>query len=269
MAQHRRKPEEARRDGSNPAFKWILIAVAVLGVVGIGYSIWSAKAGGAATGPVTLDDVDPQAIAEQAQPVRKGSASATVQIVEFADYQCPGCAYFATTVGRPIRAAYVDSGLVQMVYYDYPITSAHPHAFLAARAARCAGDQELYWEMHDMLYARQQEWSLDRTAPVERYTGYAQSIGADADAFEDCLRSERYADVVTANALLGEQLGVRSTPTIFLNGRSVGEAWSDFGRMRQLIDGALADGPRPSGAAPAPVDSPDGQGAVPASPSGP
>ena len=249
MAQHQRKPGEAKTD-SNPAFRWILIAVALLGVLGIGYSIWSAKAGGAATGPVTLDAADPTGIAEKAQPVRKGSASATVQIVEFADFQCPGCAHFATRVALPLRAAYVDSGLVQMVYYDYPIYSAHPHAFLAARAARCAGDQELYWEMHDILYARQQEWSLDRTAPVDRFAGYAESIGAQRNEFEECLRSDRHADVVTANGMLGEQLGVRSTPTVFLNGRNVGEAWSDAGRMRALIDEALGGAPRAADAAP-------------------
>lgn len=243
MAQHQRKPGEARTDQPGSTFKWVLIAVALLGAIGIGYSIWSAKAGGAATGPVALDQSDPQALAQQAEPVRKGNPNATVQIVEFADYQCPGCGHFATNVALPIRSAYVDDGRVQMVYYDYPIVSAHPHAFLAARAARCAGDQEKYWEMHDMLYARQQQWSLDRTPPVDRYIGYATAVGVDADAFEECLRSDRHADVVTANALLGEQLGVRSTPTIFLNGRNVGEAWNDYGRMRELIDAALAASP--------------------------
>jgi len=244
MAQHQRRPNEVRaQQNAGSGFKWILIGVAALGALGIGYSIWSSRAGGAATGPVSIEDVDPQAIAQQATPMRKGSAEATVEIVEFADFQCPGCAHFANNVGRPLRAAYVDSGRVRMTYYDYPIVSAHPHAFLAARAARCAGDQNLFWEMHDVLYARQQEWSLDRTPPVDRYTGYATSIGANAQEFEDCLQSDRHADVVTANALLGEQLGVRSTPTVFVNGRNVGDAWDDFAEMRRVIDQALALAP--------------------------
>ena len=244
MAQHQRKPGQQRTGDPSSTFRWILIAVAVIGVLGIGYAVWDAKSGGnAALGPGAIDELDPQAIAQQAEPVRKGDPNAPVQIVEFADYQCPGCAHFATNVGRPIRAAYVDNGRIGMSYYDYPIMSAHPHAFLAARAARCAGDQELYWEMHDILYARQQEWSLDRTPPIDRYTGYAESVGADATDFEACLRSDRHADVVTANALLAEQLGVRSTPTVFLNGRNVGQAWSDFGALRQLIDAALAAAP--------------------------
>ena len=241
MAQHQRRPGEARTGGSG--FKWILIAIAVLGVAGIGYSIWSSRAGGAVTGPTTIDDLDPTAIAEQAQPIRKGPNNATVQIVEFADFQCPGCAHFATNVSRPIRAAYVDSGRVQMVYYDYPIYSAHPHAFLAARAARCAGDQGLYWEMHDALYAQQQQWSMERTPPVERFAGYAESIGADGAEFRTCLQSDRHAQTVTANGMLGDQLGIRSTPTIFINGRNVGEAWSSFEAMKQLIDEALAVAP--------------------------
>lgn len=237
MAQHQRRPGEARAASDGSGFKWVLILIAVLGVAGIGYSIWSQKAGGAATGPV---EIDPAAIAGQATPARKGPSSAPVQIVEFADFQCPGCAYFATNVSRPIRAAYADSGLVRFEYYDYPIYSAHPHAFLAARAARCAGEQTLFWEMHDMLYTRQQEWSIERTPPVDTYVEYATTVGADAGEFEDCLRSDRFADVVTANGLLGEQLGIRSTPTVFVNGRNAGDAWSNFEAMRELIDAEIA-----------------------------
>ncbi len=248
MAQHQRRPGEPGTGGNSP-FKWLLIAVAVLGVAGIGYSIWSGKAGGAVTGPVSIENVDPTAIAERAQPVVKGPADAAVQIVEFADYQCPGCGHFATNVSRVLRAEYVDSGRVRFEYYDYPIYSAHPHAFLAARAARCAGDQDRYWEMHDMLYARQQEWSRNRTPPIERFSGYAQAVGADVADFDECLGSDRHAETVTANGLLGDQLGIRSTPTIFINGRNVGEAWSDVAAMRRLVDQALAGAP--ANAAPA------------------
>lgn len=237
MAQHQRRPGDARADGSGSGFKWVLILIAVLGVAGIGYSIWSSKAGGAATGPVTID---PTAIAGQATPVRKGPSNAPVQIVEFADYQCPGCKHFALNVSRPIRHAFADSGLVRFEYYDYPIYSAHPHAFLAARAARCAGEQDLYWEMHDMLYTRQEQWMLDRTAPVDKFVEYAGAVSADAGDFEACLQSDRFADVVTANGLLGDQLGIRSTPTVFINGRNVGEAWGSFEDMSRLIRQELA-----------------------------
>ncbi|HEX6587930.1 MAG TPA: DsbA family protein [Longimicrobiales bacterium] len=237
MAQHQRRPGDARVEGSGSGFKWVLILIAVLGVAGIGYSIWSSKGGTAATGPVTID---PTGIAGQAAPVRKGASNAPVQIVEFADYQCPGCAHFGTNVSRPIREAFVDSGLVRFEYYDYPIYSAHPHAFLAARAARCAGEQDRYWEMHDVLYTRQQQWSIDRTPPVERFVEYAGMVGADAGEFEACLQSDRFADVVTANGMLGDQLGIRSTPTVFINGQNVGEAWSSFEDMSRLIRQQLA-----------------------------
>ena len=242
MAQHQRRPGEANA-ASGSGFKWVLIAIAVLGVAGIGYSIWSAKAGGAATSPSSIENLDPTTMAEHASPVLKGASDAPVQIVEFADFQCPGCAHFATNVSRPIRAQYVDSGQVRFEYYDMPLYQIHPHAFLAARAARCAGDQNLFWEMHDMLYARQQEWAIDRTPPIARYAGYAESIGADRGDFEACLQSDAHAETVTANGMLGQQLGVGSTPTVYINGRNVGEAWSDFEAMSELIEEALANAP--------------------------
>lgn len=238
MAQHQRKPGQRRSADGSSTFKWVLIGIVALGVLGIGYSIWNSQVGGAATAPVSLDTLDARAIAEQAEPVRKGDPNAPVQIVEFADYQCPGCAHFATNVARPIRAAYADQGDVHFVYYDFPLPG-HPHSFLAARAARCAGEQERYWEMHDILYARQLEWSPSRNPPIDRFVEYARAVGVDADEFESCLRSDRFADVVTANAMVGEQLGVNSTPTVFLNGRGVGDAWDDLDQMRQLIESQL------------------------------
>jgi protein-disulfide isomerase len=108
--------------------------------------------------------------------------------------------------------------------------------------------------MHDVLYARQQQWSIDRTAPVQRFVEYAGTIGADAGDFESCLESDRFADVVTANGMLGDQIGIRSTPTVFINGRNVGEAWSSFEEMSRLVRQELAAAGAVGGAAAAASD---------------
>src|SRR5690606_31043959 len=103
----------------------------------------------------------------------------------------------------------------------------------AARAARCAGDQGRYWEYHDALYARQARWSGRSSTPLNDFEEYAAELGLDRAAFSACLRSDRHAEVVTANIMLGERLGVRGTPTVIVNGRRV-ERWG-YPELSELI----------------------------------
>src|SRR5690606_28880923 len=140
---------------------------------------------------------------------------------------------------------YVERGLVRLTYYDFPLGGAgqHRHSFIAARAGRCAEDQGRFWEYHDVLFGRQTEWSFARTAPVDQLTQYAEYVGLDRARFSECLNSDRHADVVTANRLLGEQLGVGATPTIFIGQRSFPE-WSNYQAMSQAIERELPPGAR-------------------------
>jgi len=239
MAQHQRKGGGAARSGGRGGFFWVLALVAVVGIGAILWAVMGGGSGSAATAPVEMGSIeDAEAMARAAQPVRKGDPSAPVQIVEFADYQCPGCAHFAMNVARPLQS-YIDAGQVQLVFYDFPLNEVHPNAFLAARAARCAGEQGSYWEYHDALFSRQSRWSTDRRA-ADTFVEYASDIGLESGPFESCLRSDRFADVVTANTLVGERLGVRSTPTVYVNGRIAGEAWGDAAAMRRLIEAELS-----------------------------
>ena len=236
MAQAQRKGGAA--GGGGRGFYWLLALVAVIGV---GTLIWVARSGGsAATAPIELGSVEEaERVAQRAEPVRRGEPGAPVQIVEFADYQCPACAHFALNVLKPLES-YIEGGQAQLVFYDFPLSS-HPNAFLAARAAHCARDQERFWDYQDMLFGRQSDWGSSRS-PADVLTAYAEQLGLDVDAFENCLRSDRYAELVTANALVGERLGVRGTPTVYINGRSVGNAWNDADAMRRLVEQALGGG---------------------------
>ena len=189
-------------------------------------------AGALASGPgaqETGDDLAP------AGSPRLGTGAVTV--VEFADFQCPGCQVFSLQ-GKARLMPFIERGQAQLVYYDFPLGGAHVHSFLAARAARCAGDQQIdgqtaYWTMHDKLYQEQPSWSPMRDV-VDTFVGYAEEVGLDRRAFERCLRSDRFADVVTANRLLGERLGVRSTPTVLINNRQM-EARTIQGMIDQLM----------------------------------
>lgn len=201
----------------------ILLVVAVVGVAAVGYAM-SAGSGGVATEPVALEGIDdPQALVEMAQGMVKGEEQAPVTIVEFGDYQCPGCGQFATLVEPQITTEYVETGKARFVFFDFPLVGIHANSFLAARAVRCAADQDKGWDFHSTLYGRQGQWSAS-SKPVGQFMAYAQVLGLDTDAFQSCLESDRHADVVTANLQLGEQLGVNQTPTVMVSERGKGTA---------------------------------------------
>jgi protein-disulfide isomerase len=104
---------------------------------------------------------------------------------------------------------------VKWVWKDFPLTSIHPQAFKASEAAHCAQDQGKYWEYHDKLFANQ------RALQVDALKKHAADLGLQSAAFDTCLDSGKYADRVRAGVQMGTQLGVESTPTVFINGRVI------------------------------------------------
>jgi protein-disulfide isomerase len=162
----------------------------------------------------------PAAAEAEGLGIAMGRPDAPVVLYEFADFQCPGCAAWAAFMTPVIKERLVDTGRLRYVYFDFPLVSIHRHAFLAARAGRCAHEQGRFWPYHDVLYGRQREWADERD-PTDRFVEYARLVGLDAGGFERCLRSDRYAAEVTRSLRFGESLGVDRTPTIFLNGRKL------------------------------------------------
>jgi protein-disulfide isomerase len=204
-------------------FYWILGAVAVLGVGIVGYSVGAKALSPTVSEPIEMDGLDdPAELMQVARGVVKGDPAAPISIIEFADFQCPGCGGFATQVKPLLDAEFVDTGKAKFVYYDFPLVSMHVHAFLAARAGHCAEDQDKFWPYHDMLYRSQSRWSTVQN-PAGFFEDYAEDLGLDEDEFSACLKSDRHADVVTANMQLGYQLQIQGTPTIMVTqGQGVG-----------------------------------------------
>jgi len=163
-----------------------------------------------------------------ADPVR-GNASAPVTIIEFSDYQCPFCARVNPTLAK-IRETYGDR--VKIVFKDYPLPN-HPQAPKAAEAARCAGDQQKYWEMHDAMFANQ------RALEVPSLKQTARAIGLNGAAFDQCLDSGKWQATIRAGSALGDEMGVNSTPTLYVNGRVVLGA-VPFDNFKTIIDEELA-----------------------------
>jgi len=225
-----KKSEGRKREAASGAtgLYYVLGTVAVVGVAVLGYSLGQGAFGSTATEPVELQVESDRELVELAQPQRRGDPEARVRIIEFGDYQCPGCASFARQVKPMLDLNLVESGQARFEFYDFPLTRIHPHAFVAARAARCAGDQDAYWRFHDALFANQSQWSSAGN-PVSRFLDYAEELGLDRDAFEACVKSDRHAETVTANMRLGEELGVNGTPTVMVSeGRGTASRLASF-----------------------------------------
>jgi protein-disulfide isomerase len=219
-------------------FYAVLAVIAVIGIGGIMYAVRGGGASGMATEPVDLGQLgDASSLLERARGVTVGEVDAPVHILVFSDYQCPGCAHFATQVEPMIKAEFVATGKVRMTFYDFPLGGNFKHSFVASRAARCADDQGRFADYHNRIMAQQQQWSYSQSTPTSYFLEVARGLGLDQQQFEGCLRSDAHAEVVTANRVLGETLGVTGTPTVFLNNRQLRE-WQDYGSVRAAIQEA-------------------------------
>lgn len=242
MSRNRRERERTAARTNGP--KLILAVVAIVAVLALAWAFLGRD--GAATELVEYAEgevPDAATLIESARGITKGDPDAPVHIIEFGDYQCPSCQAFALRVVPALQAEYIDQGLARLTYYDFPLTNIHPHAVLAARAARCAGDQERYWDYHDILFGRQGEWSSESRA-TDEFVEYAGMLSLDVGAFEACLQSDRFVTEVSASRRLGHELRVSGTPTVFVNGTQVPGNSADA--VREMVDAALDRGVQPA-----------------------
>ena len=145
-----------------------------------------------------------------------GDENAPVTLVEFTDYQCPFCQQAFQTTFPEIKEKYIDTGDVFFVVRDLPL-SFHGNAHAAAEAARCAGKEGKYFEMHDTLFERQDEWIVG--SPDEKFKQYAQDLGLSS--FASCYDGGEFAGVVDDDLALASKVGASGTPTFFINGTQV------------------------------------------------
>lgn len=137
-----------------------------------------------------------------------GSETAPVTIIEFSDFQCPYCSRSAPRLENLLEKY---QGQIQIVYRHYPLPS-HENAINAALAAECAGEQDNFWQMHDLLFDNQE--NLDLMSLNE----YGQELGLDMGQFEVCMSSEQFITKINQDIADGQEYGVQGTPTFFING---------------------------------------------------
>jgi protein-disulfide isomerase len=139
----------------------------------------------------------------------RGKPDAPVMLLEYGDYECPYCGE-AHGVLRNLLAQLEDR--MALAFRNFPLTTVHPHAQMAAEAAEAAGAQGRFWQMHDVLFENQD--ALDAGSLLE----YADALQLDLDRFAADLRLRRFADRVREDFLSGVRCGVNGTPTFFING---------------------------------------------------
>ncbi len=177
--------------------------------------------------PVQPDATKLSAVTE-ADHIR-GAEDAPVTLIEFSDFQCPFCARHQATLEQ-ILTDY--QGKVRLVYRHFPLTSIHAMAQKAAEAAECAGEQEKFWEMHDLLFKNQQILS------DELFSKLAKDLKLDTKKFDECLSSGKYAAKIQANAQEATAAGVTGTPGTFVNNVLVKGA-VPYEQFKLVIDQAI------------------------------
>jgi len=165
----------------------------------------------------------------------KGLLNAKVTIIEYSDFQCPACGYFAKNV-EPLLDGYIEAGKVRFIYRDFAFLG--PESQWAAEAAKCAAEQNRFWEYHDKLFLSQrgENRGAFNKANLKRF---ARDLGLDTQAFEECLDSGRYAEAVREETREGQSRGVNSTPTFFINGRELRGVPRSFEALRNMIEEEL------------------------------
>lgn len=176
----------------------------------------------------------------------RGPEDAPITIVEFSDYQCPYCYRWHLQVYDALMEAYPDK--IRFVYRNFPL-SFHQNALPGAEAALCAGDQNAYWEYHDLLFANQDSMNNQSGMVLEQsfYNDLASSLNLDVPAFEECMTSRKYEEFIQKDMQYAATLpfdsngepAVGGTPTFFVNGHRLGGAYP-IEYFVQIIEAELA-----------------------------
>jgi protein-disulfide isomerase len=225
---------QRRQSGGTRTFYMILAGIVIIGIAVLGIVVLSARRSTAGSSPLLNRPPLNAPVGQTPEGYwYKGKPDAPVTVIEYGDFQCPYCGLFANTQSLAIDHDYVETGKIKYVFHDFPLPM-HANAVAAAEAARGAGDQNAFWAMHDMLFAKQQEWS-DLSDPSSRFADYAQQLKLDRAAFTSALASGKYQTVIAQAQQDGVNAGINATPTFVINGQQY-----ESSQLRAAIDAALA-----------------------------
>jgi protein-disulfide isomerase len=233
---------DVKRGGPGRGF-WI--ALGVLALVGITALSWMASRPKA-----QVTRLDPNLPAMKAEGYLLGSPSAPVEVIEFADFECPACGQYATITEPDVRTTLVNTGKIRVRYMDYPLPM-HRNTWDASLAAACANDQGKFWEMHDAIFATQDKWSGEVTSrPRGVFSDLAKTIGLDMNKYGACMDADTHRAKIQSHLAEAERRQIQSTPTFVFNGTVVAGALP-YDTFKKYVDEATAAAAKaaPAGAA--------------------
>lgn len=192
---------------------------------------------------VKVDKIDPAKVITDNNPLPDhtfGSDAKKVVLIEYGDFQCPGCGSLFPTI-KPLKEHYKDQ--LTFVFRNFPLTAIHPNALAAATAAEAAGLQGKWWEYHDLLYENQSEWSqLDGSKRGDIFESYAKRLGLNIDKFKKDLKDDKIAQKIKRDQSLGKKIKATSTPTLVLNGKTLKQdQWSTAEKLEDTIRDAIKE----------------------------
>ena len=228
--------------GNLKGFYIVFAVLAVIGIGAVGYNVGSKALNSAAMEPVDLEGVkdDMRLLRDMAVPVTLGDADAPATVIVFGDFYCNHCASFSLRERPRVVSELVEKGIARLEFYDF-VLNPMPEAgtFLAARAARCAGDQGRYWDFHDRLYRSQLRWGME-SDKLGAFLEMGEDLGLDSGEFKGCVNSDRFAQEVSANREMAHALGLDGTPAIMVgkSGGGMSRRLGDysFEGIKQAID---------------------------------
>src|SRR5687768_4689966 len=213
-------------------FYMLLGAIAVAAVVFIGWQMSQAKSSGVIT-------IDPNIPLPEATGYLMGSPTAPVQILEFADFECPACGSFANLTEPDVRKRLVETGQASFRFMDFPL-AIHRNTWDAHFAAACANEQGKFWEMHDRIFATQDQWNGDVTnRPKAVFSRLVKELALNESQWNECYDSQKYKLNIAASVREGERRLVGSTPTFIIGDKLVPGALG-FDQLKAYVDSAAA-----------------------------
>jgi len=240
MATKRVEPRRGRKAGVvksakqpvNRAFYLIIVVIAVVGIASLAYLSTRPKENRAVAFDSSLPKVESQGYV-------LGSASAPLEVTEFGDFECPQCGRFATLTEPDVRTRLVNTGQIRWRYIDFPLEM-HKNTWNASIAAACADEQGRFWEMHDAIYAAQDQWNGEATGnPNKILKQIGEPLVADKAKFDQCIDDARTKPKVQAHYQLAVARKLPGTPSFIIGDQQLSEflTYDDF---KRLVDQQLA-----------------------------